>query len=165
MKKRTKSLTHHSYHVRGAGPNDLADLAKPILSCGLFSPEEAEGFLGQLPDLLSDPGRIWLRLDHGEHIAGAAYLSRDGLSEDVWNLWFIGLDPAHHGRGGGRTLLRAAEDAARQAKARLMLVETSSDPDQAPARRFYAAAGYAQQATITDYYADGVDKVIFVKVL
>ena len=154
-------MTDTNYTVRAAGPDDLSDLAHPIQTCGLFSPDEAEGFLSQLPDLLTDPAQVWLRLDKGDDIVGAAYMSRDGLSEDVWNLWFIGLDPAHHGQGGGQMLLQAAE--ARAEGARLMLIETSSDPDQAPARRFYEAAAYARTATIPDYYADGIDKVVFLK--
>lgn len=154
-------MTNNTYTVRAAGPDDASDLAHPIQTCGLFAPEEAERFLGQLPDLLANPANVWLRLDRGDAIVGAAYMSLDGLSEDVWNLWFIGLDPAHHGQGGGQVLLQAAEAQAKGA--RLMLIETSNDPDQAPARRFYTAAGYIHTATLPDYYADGIDKVVFLK--
>ncbi|ABD53619.1 GCN5-related N-acetyltransferase [Jannaschia sp. CCS1] len=160
-----RTLTDITYTVRAAGVGDHGELAQPILSCGLFSAEEAEGFLAQLPELLSDPGQIWLRLDAGDTIAGAAYMSRDGLSEDVWNLWFIGLDPTHQGQGGGQMLLQAVEAEAVSAGARLLLIETSSDPDQAPARRFYTAAGYRHEATIRDYYAPDTHKTVYLKAL
>jgi ribosomal protein S18 acetylase RimI-like enzyme len=42
-------------------------------------------------------------------------------------------------------------------------VETAGTDDYAGARAFYAALGYVAQARLPDFYADGVDKVIYWK--
>ncbi|MEM7722682.1 MAG: GNAT family N-acetyltransferase [Pseudomonadota bacterium] len=158
-------MTNSPYTVAPATLSDAKALESPIIGCGLFAPEEADGFIGMLPDLLTDPDKHWLMLRNGDAVPGAAYLSLEAMSEDVWNLWFIGLVPDHQGKGGGQMLLAEAEAIARANGGRLMLIDTSSDDDQAPARRFYMAAGYRQEAQIADYYAESIDKVTFRKVL
>ena len=142
---------------------DADGIAHPIHDCGLFSLGEAEGFVSMLPDLLSDPEARWLSIAEGGRIVGAAYLSLERMSEDVWNLWFIGLARAVRGRGGGSALLAAAERTAKGEGGRLLLVETSSGEALEGARAFYAARGYDREGAIRDYYAPGEDKVIFRK--
>lgn len=164
-KSRTQPLSHERWDVRVPTAADAAMLARPIEGSGLFAPGEAADFVAMLPDLLADPGARWRALWRGTAIAGAAYASRERMSADVWNLWFIGLLVADHGQGGGTALLAAMERAARAEGGRLLLVETSSAPAFAPARLFYRARGYGEEARIGDYYGAGEDKVIFRKAL
>ena len=44
-----------------------------------------------LPDQLTDDGHLWWVAEQ-DGVRGAAYATRDGMSEEVWNLWFIGFD-------------------------------------------------------------------------
>ena len=141
--------------------NDIDALRGIIHGCGLFSPEEADGFAGSLPHLLADPAQHWRIVHRGDEAVGAAYLSLDGMSEDVWNLWFIALLPDVRGHGGGTRLLSAAEQAARAGGGRMLLVETSSAEGQDAARAFYAARGYDEEGRVRDYYTPGEAKVIF----
>ncbi len=158
-------MTSINFDLRKAGPSDAFDLEAPIRACGLFSEEEAQGFIAMLPDLLNDPEQHWLRLDGPGGIVGAAYLSRDGMSADVWNLWFIGVAPEYRGKGGGRSMLTAAEAKVRDTGGRLLLIETSSDIAMAHARGLDESAGYEPQGCIRDYYRSGEDKIIFAKPL
>lgn len=160
-----RPLNKLTYTVAPATISDAKALEAPITGCGLFAPDEAEGFVSMLPDLLADPDKHWFLLKDGDGTQGAAYLSLEAMSEDVWNLWFIGIVPGHQGKGAGQLLLTEAETLARAAGGRLMLIDTSSGDDQAPARRFYTAAGYRQEAQIADYYAEGLHKLTFRKVL
>ena len=114
-------------------------IERVIRGCDLFDPVEADGFAGMLPELLADPGNRWRVLTRGDETVGAAYLSRDGMSEDVRNLWFIGLVAPAQGQGGGTRLLRASEGAVRDEGGRMLLVETSSGEALADTRAFYAA--------------------------
>jgi hypothetical protein len=50
-----------------------------------------------------------------------------------------------------------------QADARLVIIETSSQPLYEPTRAFYLRKGYAEVARVPDFYADGDDRVIFAK--
>ena len=151
--------------VAVAGADDIADIARPIRECGLFSPDEAEGFVDMLPDLIAEEGAHWRILRRAGRVAGACYLSRERMSEDVWNLWFIGLRPEDQGGGGGSRLLAEAEGVARSEAGRLLLIDTSSGPGFETARAFYAARGYGAEATVRDYYAPGEDKIVFRKAL
>ena len=58
-------------------------------------------------------------------------------------------------------LLRDAEDHARAAGGRVLVVETSTQPALDPTRRFYARSGFAGR----DFYAEGDGKVICSKTL
>ena len=155
----------NDYTVAVARADDITDIARPIRECGLFAPDEAEGFVSMLPDLIAEDGAHWRVLRDGDRPAGACYLSRERMSEDVWNLWFIGLQLGDQGRGGGTLLLSEAERTARAEGGRLLLIETSSGDGFETARAFYAARGYDREAVIRDYYASGEDKIVFRKAL
>lgn len=47
--------------------------------------------------------------------------------------------------------------------ARILIVETSSDDAQFPARNLYNKIGYHQEAIIRDFWNDGEDKIVFWK--
>lgn len=158
-------MTHHDWAIAVPGAADARAVERPILGCGLFAPDEAAGFAAMVPSLLADPAQHWRVLRTGGAVVGAAYVSLERMSEDVWNLWFIGLDRPAQGRGGGTRLLAAVEDACREAGGRLLLVETSGAAGFEATRGFYAARGYGEEARIRDYYAPGDDKVIFRRTL
>ena len=154
-------MTDIEWRVSTPTENDIDALSGVIHGCGLFTPEEAEGFAESLPGLLVDPAQHWRILKRGTEAVGAAYLSLDGMSGDVWNLWFIALLPEARGEGGGTRLVSAAEQVVRAGGGRMLLVETSSAEAQRAARAFYAARGYEEEGRVRDYYAPGEAKVIF----
>ena len=45
----------------------------------------------------------------------------------------------------------------------MLVAETSGTPDYESTRKFYSGMGYAQEATIKDFYAEGDDLAIFIK--
>lgn len=148
--------------IRPATPADETDLASPILGCGLFSEEEAQGFLGMIPDQLGQAEHLWW-VAAQDRVRGAAYATRDGMSEDVWNLWFIGFDKAAQGQGGGSRLMERLEaDIAKEGR-RILVIETASSMEAT--QRFYAGRGYREQGRIADYYGPGEAKVIFARPL
>jgi ribosomal protein S18 acetylase RimI-like enzyme len=85
------------------------------------------------------------------------------MTDRTWHLWWIAVDRDVHARGLGSELLRHAEADVLAAGGRLLLVETSSLPHYEPTRRFYERHGYAQDAVMHDYYAEGDDLVVFHK--
>lgn len=65
----------------------------------------------------------------------------------------IAVAPDAAGRGLGRTMLAAAETAARETGCDRLRLEVRADNE--PARRLYERAGYGRFATVDDYYEDG----------
>jgi len=78
------------------------------------------------------------------------------------------VDKDHHGTGIGSRIVNEVELRLRDlgpGQARVLLIETSSTEQYVNTRAFYVARGYAQEATIRDYYGPGDHKVIFWKQL
>jgi ribosomal protein S18 acetylase RimI-like enzyme len=62
-------------------------------------------------------------------------------------------------------LLRYVEQMLAERGERVLLVETSGTQDFEYVRAFYRNNGYAEFSRIRDFYTDGVDKIVFRKLL
>jgi len=82
-----------------------------------------------------------------------------------FDLYWIAVHPSGQGRGIGKALLMAAEQAMAEKGAGRIYVETSSRPQYEPTRLFYKACGYSEAAFLEDFYAPQDGKIIFVKPL
>jgi ribosomal protein S18 acetylase RimI-like enzyme len=92
----------------------------------------------------------------------ACYGPRD-LTDGVYDLFWIAVDPNARRNGVGRSLLTASEEAVRRTGGRMLIAETSGTPHYEPTRKFYEGMGYKAEATIKDFYAVGDDLAVFVK--
>ena len=99
--------------------------------------------------------------DAGDDLIGYCCFGPIPLTVGAWDLYWIAVDPAARGRGIGRRLLDAADEAASGAGCRAIYIDTSSRSDYAPAHRLYEAAGYRIAARFADFYAPGDDKLVF----
>jgi GNAT superfamily N-acetyltransferase len=146
-------------------PADTPALLALAESTGIFGPGEVDALLGgTLAGLhagrLGDGHTAWA---WGDPPAGWVYFSPVDHADGVWNLWWIGVEPARQKRGTGGAMLAAVEAHVRGAGGRLLLIETSATPGFDAVRRFYAARGYAGGGTIPDFYAPGDGKVTYHK--
>lgn len=137
------------------------------VSTGLFAPEDAEGLLGRVLDSLAarelpeGHAAVTCRESHDGQAIGWSYYAPDPYAENVWNVWWIGVSPSHHGAGAGQAILSHVEQAATALGARVIVIETSDQAPLARARKFYLKLGYEERGRIPDFYAKGDSKVIF----
>ena len=96
-------------------------------------------------------------------VAGYACFGPTPLTEGVWDLYWIAVDPAIQSRGLGRQLVAAIEEAVQHGGGRMILVETASKAAYKPTRAFYRRTSYVEVARIPNFYRVGDDKVIFIK--
>lgn len=131
----------------------------------LFREEEVEVALELFDEGISgrDADYHWLGAFRGELLLGAACWGPTPATEGTWDLYWIAVHPDAQGNGAGSALLDAAEEAARRAQGRLLVVETSGRPAYAPTRNFYRRRGYGEAARLEDFYAPGDARVTFVK--
>lgn len=88
-------------------------------------------------------------------------LFRRGTS--LARLYSVAVDPASRGKGIGRALLEAAENAAIDAGFAYMRLEVRRD--NAETIRLYRKAGYRKLGEVGDYYEDGMEALRFEKAL
>ena len=155
--------------IETADHRDRDALLGIAVRTGLFTPEEAEGLLGGVLDgfalgsLPEGHQAAACRLLPGGTLIGWTYLAPAQHARGVWNLWWIGVDPEHHGTRAGLQLLHHAEKTASSNGGRVLVIETSDAPALARARRFYEAQGYRECGRIPDFYAEGESMMIFAR--
>jgi ribosomal protein S18 acetylase RimI-like enzyme len=98
-----------------------------------------------------------------EQLVGYACFGPTPLTEGVWDLYWLAVDPDQQRRGAGRALLAAIEQEIIAEHARMLEIETSGTAPYQAARRFYESCGYRYQAVIHDFYTVGDDLLIFGK--
>ena len=144
---------------------DRAPLEQILAATGAFSPEEVEVALELIDHGLSPDtqGYCFAIAERSGEVAGYACWGHTPLTEGVYDLYWIAVDPALHGSGVGRALLQAAETAVQRDGGRMLLIETASKPSYDKTREFYLGTGYTEFARVPDFYRLGDDKVIYGK--
>lgn len=146
--------------TRAPRATDIPFLAA-IAEATLFPGDMLEGMI--TPALTGDSDDLWRVVTREDDPVGFAFAQLEAMTDQTWNIRAIAVAPDLHGQGAGTALIAAME--AGLSEARLIVIDTTQSPDQARARRFYAARGYAHVATIPAFFGAGEDKVTFVKML
>ena len=166
-------------------PSHRARLAEIVRLTGAFSEEEVlvavalfdEAFAGlatprpatrdpnpgSLTPASTPPYRFLGAFTRDGELAGYACYGPTPATDRVWDLFWIAIDPAAQGTGGGTLLLTEVERRLTDDDARMLVVETSSRSDYAATRAFYARRGYLEAARMRDFYAPADDRIIYVK--
>ncbi len=136
---------------------------------GFFNPDESVVVREMLDDYFGDPASgefMWAvyREEPGAPPLGFVCYGPASLSDDVYDLYWIAVDPKYQARKIGSALLRYVEEDLQRRGARQLYIETSDTEQYAPTRAFYVRRGYEQAAHFTDYYHIGDGKVIYRKV-
>ncbi len=146
---------------------DAAQIQSITARAGVFSEEEVECVREIFEEYLASgaegSGYHFIVYRDGEKVLGfASYGFRD-LTDGVYDLFWIAVDPDARRNGVGKALLDHTENIVRELGGRIMIAETSGTPLYAPTRDFYIRTGYVNEAVIKDFYSQGDDLTIFVK--
>jgi len=155
--------------IRGIEKRDRPRLKAILQAQKHFRPVEVQVALDLIDIALTQPNQedYIIRIAEGGEgqILGYICYGKAPLTDAVYDLYWIVVDPASWNRGTGTSLLRQAEEELRRRQARLLLIETSSQPSYEVPRAFYRRNGFEEQARVLDYYAIGDHKLIFRKTL
>ena len=99
--------------------------------------------------------------DESNALLGYACFGPTPMTDRAYDLYWLAVHPEAQGAGVGRALVHHVETELAERAARLLVVETSSRPDYAHTRAFYARLGYRQAAVVRDFYAPADDRIIF----
>jgi GNAT superfamily N-acetyltransferase len=110
-------------------------------------------------------GYFFFVAEHAGRLAGFTAFGPIPATAASWDLYWIAVEPAGQRNGLGGRLLAASEARAAALGCRRIYVDTSGRADYAPARAFYERHGYRREATLTDFYAPGDAKLIYLREL
>ena len=151
-------------NITPISPADRDRIREILVSTARFTDVEI-GWAMELVDLSiagSAEYETWVAHD-GTHAAGYVVFGPVPKAEDVFDLYWIAVDPKQQGQGVGQLLLRFVENEVRRRNARMLLIETRSRAGWEPTHRFYRSAGYDEISRIKDFYRIEDDKVVFCK--
>jgi ribosomal protein S18 acetylase RimI-like enzyme len=130
--------------------------AMELVDLSLEHPEKNDYYVHVLETPDSGPSRS---------VQGYVCFGPTPLTDGVFDLYWIAVDPNRQGQGIGQLLLKFVENEVRRQKGRMLLIETSSKESYGPTLRFYERSGYDEISRIKDFYRIEDDKVIFCKKL
>ena len=134
---------------------------------GVFNEEEVDSVRVMWSEYLNlgpeHSGYNFIVYRDASQVLGFAIYGYRDLTDGVYDLYWIAVDPDARRKSVGRALVDACEQAVRNAGGRMLIAETSGSPDYESTRKFYVGVGYENEATIKDFYSTGDDLKIFVK--
>ncbi|MGZ9234913.1 MAG: N-acetyltransferase family protein [Anaerolineales bacterium] len=150
-----------------ATEEDGSQIQNITARAGVFSQEEIDSVGVMWTEYLAlgaeGSGYHFIVFRQENQVLGFAIYGPRDLTEGVFDLYWIAVDPDARCNGVGRKLLTASEDAAREMGGRILIAETSGTPHYENTRKFYFSMGYENEATVKDFYSIGDDLKIFTK--
>lgn len=101
--------------------------------------------------------------DENEKILGYYCVGKRPLTDAVYDLYWIVVDPDSEIKGIGKKLIEDAENFVKKNNGRWILAETSSKESYNKTRNFYLRNNYSIVAQINDFYSVGDDLIVFGK--
>ncbi|HEX9986782.1 MAG TPA: GNAT family N-acetyltransferase [Thermoanaerobaculia bacterium] len=152
--------------IRPAVSSDRDRIRAILVATTRFTEQEV-GWAMEIVDLFLAGRRDYAIhvLEDGDVVHGYACYGPTPKTDDVYDLYWIAVDPTRQGQGFGQLLLKFVENEVRRQQGRMLLIETSSKASFSPTIRFYQRAGYDEISRIKDFYRIEHDKVVFCKKL
>jgi aminoglycoside 6'-N-acetyltransferase I len=154
--------------IRPLRPADRGALLALLRATQVFSEDEIVVAMELIDAVLEHPEQrdyIIFVHEEGDAVQGYYCVGPTPATASTYDLYWIAVDPAVHGKGVGTALNEHAEVLIRSLGGRLIMVETSSRKEYDPTRAFYRRRGYEELARVRDYYRPADDLVIFGKYL
>lgn len=134
---------------------------------GVFNQEEVDSVPAMFDEYLrygaEASGYHFIVYREGEQVLGYAIYGFRDLTDGVYDLYWIAVDPSARRKSVGRKLLTACEETVCAEGGRMVIAETSGTAEYESTREFYARTGYKAEAIIKDFYKPGDDLYIFIK--
>lgn len=149
-------------------PSDRETIRRLTDSTGVFSPVEIDIAVELVDERLAKgppSGYEFVFAEEAGRVVGYTCYGPIALTAGSYDLFWITVDKATHGKGIGRRLLEESERLIHLAGGQRVYIETSGRAVYEPTRGFYLRCGYTLEAQLKDFYAPDDDKCIYVKAL
>ena len=155
-------------NIRPAEPRDRERINQILVATARFTDEEVNCAMELVDSAFANPDKDEyivqvVETPDGAGVQGYVCYGQAPLTDGVFDLYWIAVDPRRQGQGFGQVLLRFVENEVRRQRGRMLLIETSSKESYGPTLRFYERSGYEEISRIKDFYRIEDDKVVFCK--
>ncbi len=153
-------------HIRPMTRGDKPAVMRFLKVIPEFNPVEVTVAEELINSYLGDPsgsGYHILVAEVNSLVRGYICYGPTPLTEGTWDIYWMAVNPEAQGHGLGKALLASAEDKIKDARGRLILIETASKPEYEKTRLFHQSQGYELIACIPDFYEPGDDKLTLQK--
>ncbi len=146
--------------------DDREKLKAIIESTNNFSDEEKKIAMELIDEALGNYNHeyynVFVYEEEGK-VVGYHCTGKRALTDGVYDLYWIVVDPAIQNKGIGKKLLDHAENFVRENKGRWILAETSSKQSYDATRNFYMRNNYSIVSQIKDFYKVNDNLIVFGK--
>ncbi|MBU1097247.1 MAG: N-acetyltransferase [Ignavibacteriae bacterium HGW-Ignavibacteriae-2] len=154
--------------IRKITTKDRDSLVSIINRITEFSAEEKEVAIELIDESIkevNDNPYITFVFVLDETAIGFYCIGKRALTDGVFDLYWIVVDPRKQEKGYGKDLLLHAEKFVEKSNGRWLLIETSSKAEYKKTRNFYLRNFYTKVAEINDFYSKDDHLIIFGKYL
>jgi len=133
-----------------------------------FNEEEKKVAVELIDEALSKPEHEYYIIyvfENENEVDGYYCIGKRALTDGVYDLYWIVVNPKKQNKGIGKQLLIHAEEFVKERKGRWILAETSSKDSYNATRNFYLRNNYSVLAEIKDFYTINDNLIIFGKYL
>jgi GNAT superfamily N-acetyltransferase len=153
--------------IRPIEANDREAVRGLIDGTGAFQPHEVDVAMELVDIALTRTGQddyhpFVLEEEDGT-VAAYACFGKNPMTKATFDLYWLATRADRMGKGYGRRIVAFVEEEAKRRGGRLLVIETSSKESYGTTREFYLKIGCTLAATLSDYYGEGDDKLIYLK--
>jgi len=148
--------------------SDPAAIREIIRSSGFFREDEVDVAVELAEERLAKgaaSGYEFIFAEIGGDVVSYACYGLIPCTLVSYDLYWIATRNDQRGTGVGRIVLAEVEKSILALGGKAIYVETSGMAKYEPTRAFYLKNGYPEKARFEDFYAEGDDKVVYVKKL
>lgn len=153
--------------IRPFVKEDIQPLREILHATDVFKEEEIVVAVELMEIVAGEPDQqdyvMATYVDEASIVRGYYCIGPTPMTRSTFDLYWIAVDPAMHGKGIGRELNRHSEEYITGRGGTLIVAETSSQPKYEKTRVFYLRNNYIEASRIRDYYSPGDDLVVYTK--
>ncbi len=152
--------------IRKLLAEDRQSLVSIIDQTSNFTEEEKKIAVELIDEAIANPKHeyynVFVFVDNNK-IAGYHCIGKRALTDGVYDLYWIVVDPKIQNKGIGKQLLEHIENFVKENNGRWILAETSSKDSYTATRNFYLRNNYSIVSQIKDFYTINDDLIVFGK--